>query len=141
MVRMRRSPPAPRLPDSKISATILDFAAPMLLLSRRGATVEDYRRMPAVPIHIWNAVAFETWSGARGLVDGASGEPGALPAVARFSLDHWIHLLTRRRHAPPFADDGRVVTAWEVRPDPVDTFRLWAEARSVLSLHESMRPQ
>ena len=103
--------------------------------------MDDYRRMLEVPIYIWNAVALETWCGERGLVDGARTALGALPPAARFSVDDWIHLLAKRRRARRFADDGRLVGAWEVWPDPVDTFRLWAEARSVLSLRESMRLQ
>ena len=114
---MKRSP-APRIPDTKISATILDFAEPFLVLAPRRATLEQYRQRIEIAIIVWNAVAFETWVDGQ-FLDEARRVWRALPETAPRPREFWIDLLAdRRRRKRTFRDDGRIVSRWEVRPDP-----------------------
>ena len=115
-------------PERKISATILDFAAPVIdPLVQQGLPIATLNNLFQIIITIWNAhvMATPTWgqpeilANLRNMVAG----PGAPPELATLFV-----VLSERRKGL-FADDPRAVGEWSVIPDKAEVFRLRCDAR------------
>jgi hypothetical protein len=126
-----RSHGMPRgVPDRKISETLLDFASPLLELVGDDASAEQVHELLMIAVTVWNAMVMEEWGHGQHFLDQVRAQlkdPRVGPLGALVEV-----LIERRRER--FAHDLRAIGHFEVRPDPVDRFRIYAEARLADSL-------
>ncbi|MDA8094637.1 MAG: hypothetical protein M0T84_12170 [Betaproteobacteria bacterium] len=123
--KQRTTPP--RLPDTKISATILDFGEPLLSQLDEEAPLEVMRAAIQFVIGVWNGhvLAMPCWRQPEFLeqmktllFSGAGGDE----AIATFEQ------LTSRR-LEKFSDDARAVGVWDLVPNQEGGHNLRCDAR------------
>ncbi len=119
--------PVGHLPEPKISATILDFAAPVIdPLASRSLPVATLSNLFQVIITIWNAhvMATPTWGQPVMLVElrKTVTSPGAPPELS--NLFKVLSDLRKER----FAEDARAVGEWSVIADLAGGFKLRCDA-------------
>jgi hypothetical protein len=117
--RMKKRP-APRksaakrkvvIPDRKLSAAILDFAAPAFAVFPGGPTFDEARGVIDFVVNVWNlnVLATPLWGKAHSLAEARSTlglTSSTRPLFEEFSL----------RFQEQFADDPRVVSEWSLVP-------------------------
>lgn len=114
------------VPEQKLSATLLDFAAPLLEQFRPAPTVDEARGGLDLAIKIWNfhVMAGPLWGKPQFLKDARARmtDPAGEPALSAF-----FEILSTRR-VEQFDDDPRLVGDWSLAPDDVGGFSLRCEA-------------
>jgi len=125
----RALPSGIRLPDRKISETIMDFAKPLLEqeFGRKPPPVDKARPILGFAINVWNAhVMAMPAHGSRDYLrklERVAWGPDAPPQM-RATLD----MLAKRRR-DLFADDFRLVGDWGLEPKKKGEFTFWCDAR------------
>lgn len=109
----------------KISATILDFAKPVLAEIPPGIPLETRRQALGFAILVWNALVMVE----RGRPDFLAELRERLDTLSGVDLvtDAFDRLVERKRQR--YADDDRLVGDWELKLKPGGALSLWAEAR------------
>ncbi len=109
----------------KISATILDFAKPVLDELSPGIPLETRREVLGFAILVWNALVMVE----RGRPDFLAEIRDRLDTLAGADLvtNAFDRLVERKRQR--YADDDRLVGDWELKLKPGGAMSLWAEAR------------
>lgn len=118
---------SPAIPSRKISETIIDFGAPLILDLDKDQPIEIVRSVFTIVIMVWNAhvTAMPVW-GQPQLLEQLGKlllNPGAAP-----QLIDTCKKLAARRHEH-FADDPRAVGEWKVEFDHAGRVRLHCDAR------------
>jgi hypothetical protein len=118
-----------RLPDRKISETIMDFAKPLLEqeFGRKPPPADKARPILGFAITVWNAHV---------LAMPAHGSPDILRKLERLAwspdappqMRATLHMLGKRRREH-FADDFRIVGDWGLEPKKKGEFTFWCDAR------------
>lgn len=118
---------APRIPQGKISATIIDFGAPLISDLDPGQPLEIVRSVFAIVITVWNAhvMAMPVWGKPQLLQQ--LGELLQAPGTAPQLIDTCAQLAARRQEH--FAQDPRAVGEWSVTIEQPGRVRLHCEAR------------
>lgn len=127
MYTQRHTPLPPRFPNTKISATLLDFGEPLLTLLGDDAAPELWRPTMKIVITVWNAyvLAMPCW-----------GQPSTLEQLKDsiyngtelYQLKEGFEVLTRRR-MEKFADDARAVGEWDFVPNRQGGYNFRCDAR------------
>jgi len=109
----------------KISATILDYAKPVLDELPRDTPFETRRTVLGFAILVWNALVVAGWGRPDFLADFRA-RLDSLPGndIVTGAFDR---LVERKRQR--YANDDRAVGNWELRLKGDGSLSLWAEAR------------
>jgi hypothetical protein len=118
---------APRFPDTKISATLLEFGEPLLLPLGKSPSLDEIRATWEFIVWVWNShvMAMPCWH-----------QPEFLEALKRVVYaritpcevkEAYEELAARRRER--FADDARGVGEWELIANREGGYNLRCDAR------------
>lgn len=120
------------IPQRKISETIIDFGAPLILDLDPHQPIEIVRAVFTIVIQVWNAhvMAMPVWGKPQLLEELKKllRSPGTAPQL----IDTYNDLSTRRRQH--FRADPRAVGEWNVQFDQARRIRLHCEAHVPPSL-------
>ncbi|WP_426749043.1 hypothetical protein VZQ01_26810 [Myxococcus faecalis] len=114
--------------ETKISATLLDYASPLFEGMPPSVPLEQRRSILQVAITVWNALVTAAWGG-EDLLPDLYRRLDALPEPGRSTMRATIDMLVARKRQL-FARDLRGIGAWELRQAPNGDVSLWAEARA-----------
>lgn len=114
-------------PSSKISQTLLDFAAPMLESAPADASPEQVKFVLMFAVKVWNGM-IHAEEGDLSQLETVRGE---IAAGERPVLEHYFDILVERRHAF-FAQDPRLISGLEVERNADGGLGVHAEARVLL---------
>lgn len=125
--RSARKTRGPAIPKRKISETIVDFGAPLILELDHQQPIEIVRGVFTIVITVWNAhvMAMPAWGQPQLLEQLAEllRTPGTAAQMIRAYAE-----LSARRHKH-FADDPRAVGEWSIAIDHSGRVRLHCDAR------------
>ncbi|MCP3165989.1 hypothetical protein [Myxococcus qinghaiensis] len=104
-----------KLPQRKVSETLLDFARPLLEdIESSERPQEELFTVLALALSAWNAVVQDTWEPEKGWVERARATLRRMPRENGELMEKDFELLVERKKQRDFADDPRLLTGLDV---------------------------
>ena len=116
-----------KIPDRRISETILDFASILLDTMEPPVALTECRSVIQIAVTIWNAgaLAMPIWGSPSHVANLTSTlEAAPMPLSTRAAI-----MALQRRRTTQFGNDPRAVGEWDVIPDGTGGFRFRCDAR------------
>ncbi len=113
---------------AKLSAVLLEYAAPLFEAMPPSVPLEQRRSVLQVAITVWNALVTAAW-GEPDMLPDLYQRLSALPEPGRTMMRSTVDMLVARKRKL-FSKDLRGVGRWELRMSPSGEVSLWAEAHA-----------